>query len=273
MKVSCIGKAPLSTVLAGLLLGVCFSHDVCSQTLAVEDWDSTPEITDQVRGWGSVQGAAELESGLGTGNFARAERIASIPNFLSVPAGSDPALWFSNDFVGDRDYSGLGVDRVSFLARHDEVEFAIQVSAVPTSLLMVSGDPVPDPEDPTNMVLPFVWTISENQMILDGGWTLFEFEIPSSSPTLPQGWLAFPDDPSTWNSVIADVDQISVVFAPFDIGIGGIPAVWENAIDNFVVEAGGVESVPSMSIFGLVLLIAGILLIGVLVSIRSTKLI
>ena len=266
-----VGKSLLLSTLAALVLNFCFPASSFSQTLIVEDWDTTPEVPDQVRGWGSVQGSAELESGLGTGNFARAQRITTIPNFLSVPIGNDPTTWFSNDFVGDKNYSSLGVRRVSFLARHDEVEFAIQVSAVPTSLLFASGKRVPDPADPTNMVLPFVWVISENQMTLDGGWTPFEFDIPSSSPTLPPGWRAFPDDPSTWNSVIADVDQISVVFFPFDIGIGGIPAVWENAIDNFVVEFGGVESVPSMSVLGFVFLIAGVVFIGVVTTVHRTR--
>ena len=265
MKVTCVGKVPwilrIAIVASGFL-----SPAVFSQSVVTEDWDSTPAVPDQVRGWGSVQGPAELESGLGTGNFARARRITILPNALTVPVGNDTSTWFSNEFVGDKNYAALGVPRVSFWARHDEVEFANQVAAIPTSFVLSSGEMVPDPADPTNMIFPLVWVVSENQMTLDGGWTAFEFEIPSGSPTLPAGWRAYPDEPSTWTSVISDVDQLGVVFTQFDIGIGGPQWVWENAIDNFALEFGAAESVPAFSAKGVSVLIAVMLGLGLIVA-------
>lgn len=217
-----------------------------------------------------MEGPAELESGQGTGNFARARRIFILPNALTVPVGNDPTTWFSNEYVGDKDYAALGVSKVSYLARHDEVMSTIQVQAVPTSFVLSSEEMVPDPADPSNMIFPLVWKISENEMTLGGGWTQFEFEIPSQSPTLPAGWRAYPDEPSTWTSVISDVDQVGVVFAPFDIGIGGIQAVWENAIDNFTVEFGSAEEIPAMSPAGVMVLLFGMLAVGLLSASRRS---
>ena len=254
--------------IAFALLSVHLSQAVFSQEAVFEDWDSTPAVPDGVRGWGSVEGPAELESGLGTGSFARAQRIFILPNALTVPVGNDPTTWFSNDYVGDKDYAALGVSKVSYLARHDEVMSTIQIQAVPTSFVLSSEEMVPDPADPSNMIFPLVWKISENEMALGGGWTQFEFEIPSQSPTLPAGWRAYPDEPSTWTSVISDVDQVGVVFAPFDIGIGGIQAVWENAIDNFTVEFGSAEKVPAMSPVGLVAMVFGMLAVGLVAASR-----
>lgn len=271
MNIACLGKAPWTYTLAIIALSLHLSSETFSQSVVIEDWDSTPQVPDEVRGWGSVKGPAELESGLGTGNHARAQRAGTIPNFIRVPTGGDPSTWFSNEYVGDKDYAALDVTRVSFLARHDEVEFATQVAAVPTSLFLRSEELVPDPSNPTEMVLPFVWVVSENVMTLGGGWTVFQFDIPSGSVELPEGWRAFPDDPSTWSTVISDVDQVAIYFAPFEIGIGGIPSIWENAIDNFTVEFGSAEEIPAMSLAGLGVLLFGMMGVGLLVASRRSR--
>ncbi len=255
---------PIAAVALSLLL----ASGAYSQVIVVEDWDSTPEVPDQVRGWGSVEGPAELESGLGTGNFARAQRIFIPPNALAVPFGNDPSTWFSNDYVGDKNYAELEVTKVSFLARHDAVDGASQPSSLPASFVLVSGEMVPDPADPSQMIFPLVWVISENRMFLGEGWAEFQFDIPTNSETLPEGWQAYPDEPSTWTSVISDVDQLGVVFGPFGIGVGGVPSVWENAIDNFTVEFGRPQIVPSISTFGVGLLIALILAVGIFAARR-----
>lgn len=268
MNAPCLFKAPCSTSMALILLSFHLSQAAFSQSVVLEDWDSTPAVPDEVRGWGSVEGPAELESGLGTGNFARARRIFILPNALTVPVGNDPSTWFSNDFVGDKDYAALGVSKVSYLARHDEVMSTIQIQAVPTSFVLSSEEMVPDPEDPSNTIFPLIWKVSDNEMTLGGGWTQFEFEIPSQSPALPPGWRAYPDEPSTWTSVISDVDQVGVVFTRFDIGIGGIQAVWENAIDDFTVEIGEAQAVPVASCWALTILIVGLLGLGQLAAHR-----
>ncbi len=251
------------------VFSVHLSQAVFSQSVFVEDWDSTPAVPDEVRGWGSVEGAAELESGLGTGNFVRAQRIFIPPNALAVPFGNDPSTWFSNEYVGDKNYAQLEVAKVSFLARHDAVDGASQPPSLPASFVLVSGEMVPDPADPSEMIFPLVWVISENRMFLGDGWAEFQFDIPSNSETLPEGWQAYPDEPSTWASVISDVDQLGVVFGPFGIGVGGVPSIWENAIDNFTVEFGRPRIVPSISNFGISLLIALVLGVGVLAARRS----
>lgn len=209
----------------------------------IEDWDSTPPIPDQVRGWGSRAGAAQLESGLGTGNYARAQLEFIAPNAISVPWGNDAGDWLENDLVGDKDYSALGPVSISYFARHDIVAGFAQGSAIPTSIMLQSSTRVPSPLDPEGTVLPRIWTTSDNAMSLGEGWAEFEFYLPSQSATLPSGWRAWPNTEETWQQVISDVDQIAVIFAEYDIGIGGVLSAWDNAIDNFEVTFFGERTI------------------------------
>jgi len=77
----------------------------------------------------------------------------------------------------------------------------------------------------------------------------------------------------TWSHVISDVDQVAVVFTEYAPGIGGLPLLWLNAIDNFTVERGGNEpvDVPAVSRTGLVSLIVLTLLVGLAGLLRQRR--
>lgn len=235
------------------------------EVLYIEDWDATPAIPNDTRGWGNVEGAATLEHNNETGHYARAQPVVILPNALSVPWQADPGEWISNEFVGNKDYQEIGVTGIHYLARHDEGPGSMfQVPSVQTSVMLVSSAEVPHPGQPGEMVLPRVWSVSDNRMHLGEGWTAFRFSLDSQSEQLPHGWNAYPDEPGTWAHVISDVDQIGVVFARYDVGIGGVLAFWNNALDNFTIERGGNEpvDVPIASNSSLALLAALLLILG-----------
>ena len=88
----------------------------------------------------------------------------------------------------------MGVSEISYLARHDEDEGAFfQLPKAPTSILLFSSSPMPDTDGQGSIAYPVVWAVSDNEMLLGGGWEQFEFEVPSSSNQLPEGWHAYPD--------------------------------------------------------------------------------
>ena len=205
----------------------------------VEDWNSTPAIPDDVRGWGSHRGSALLEGGLGTGSYARAQPTLSPPNYLGVPWQGDASQWFSNEFVGDKDYRSMRVSRISSL---------------PNAHSTGRGQDIP----------PRVWAVSENVMTLGGGWTSFDFLVPSQQVDLPSGWRAYPDQEQTWSQVITDVDRILIVFGRYEVDIGGAPFLWLNAVDDFKIEfcGSGMASVPTTSYSALLCLSVFTFLIG-----------
>jgi hypothetical protein len=244
-----------------------FSCPAYTQSI-IENWDTTAAIPDETRGWDRNAGPAIISSGLGTGNYATTGTIVFLPE-LAIPSNQAVNEGFSNQFVGNKNYEEMGVTKISYLARFDFSDSLVQ--SVPTSVLLLSGEIVPDPLFPGQFVLPRIWRTSDNEMVRDAGWEEFEFPIDFTLNHLPEGWQAYPDTPETWDTVKRDVDQIIVIFNVYFYDIISLPNRWDVSLDNFEVQLGPDPiAVPTAHSRALIVLAFLIGTIGVLRSFRTS---
>jgi hypothetical protein len=102
----------------------------------------------------------------------------------------------------------------------------------PVSLVL--GSDMGTPDDPTDDCEVYV-VGSKNVPRPGSGWRAFEFKVPSSQTTLPQGWTvrgfcAGLDADASWNAVITNVTRVEFPFA--DPDTLWYFQVWDLGIDS-----------------------------------------
>lgn len=249
-----------------LLISVFLSNNLYAlPTIFIEDWDTTPAVPDELRGWrNSGNGLGQLGHDGVNGFFFRTIEFSNPILFVGTSSSPDFSTWLNNDYVGNKDYRRLGVSRIAFDAIHNDIPGVTQSPSPRLSLLFAAAELVPDPNNPGVEAIPFIWTISDEGLDLNGGWQQLEFDIPFEETSPPDGWFVYPESDANWNLVMQQVDDIRICFCPFQIGLGGLLLSWDVGVDNFTVITGNVleaQPVPGLNRFGIY---ASILLIGVL---------
>jgi len=240
----------------------------------IEDWDTTPAVPNELRGWKNAgNGLAQLGQRGVDDFFFRAIEQSNPVLFVGTSSSPDFSSWLSNDYVGDKKYRQLGVSRIAFEAIHNEVPFFPQASSFRMSLLFAAAELVPDPNNPGVDTIPFVWTISNERVDLNGGWKRLEFDIPIEETSPPDGWFVYPESDANWNLVMEQVDDIRICFCAYQIGLGGLLRAWDVGLDNFTVITGDLQKpqpVQSLNRFGIYVLtfLIGLVAIGCFLSNR-----
>jgi hypothetical protein len=132
-----------------------------------------------------------------------------------------------SEFTGDyreRQVTAVGIDLILFYVDST-------AAGRPLTVMLVSDNDTPgDPSDDLT-----VYKIgNENVPLVGQGWETYDFEIPSQSETLPEGWVnqmpSGEGDDADWNTVITDVDQLKYFYG--DPELFFIFQQWEPGLDN-----------------------------------------
>jgi hypothetical protein len=192
-------------------------------------------------GW-TLSGWPDLSHGdTARGSYLRAHGLVTFaPMGMTAPS-------VSSRFTGDyraQNVVAVGADFKIFGAEYTTRER-------PMSLVLISDPGTPDvPDDDIYVSYVGRRNIPTPVGAVNGGWTTYQFEIPTFSPTLPfprssgewdQGWrvaqgsLFTPaaDPDAAWNMAIEDVDQ--VIFWFHDPMLFAILQGWSVAMDNATV--------------------------------------
>lgn len=250
-----------------LAIGILSLDQVYAQqgVLFLEDWDTTPELPNELRGWQNASnGLGALDFDEQNGSFFNSFSFGTPLLLIGTSSSPDFSTWLTNAYVGNKNYRELEVTSVKLDLVHRTVPFLIQNTGANISILFAAAELVDDPNVPGNQTIPFIWTVAENMLMRDESWHTFEFDIPYAATSPPDGWFVYPESDENWNLVMTQVDDIRICFCPFQIGIGGVPLSWDIGLDNFTVITSDpldAQPVPSSSQFGIYV---SILLIGLL---------
>jgi hypothetical protein len=155
------------------------------------------------------------------GAYLRAERDSAEPVILTTSA------LVGQQFLGnyrERTVTSLGIDVALFAV-------GISADGRPVTLHLLSDRNTPDdPSDDCEIA-----TVSSKSLPRPGhGWRSFDFKVPSTSTSLPQGWqvVSCPglDDNAAWNAVITNVTQASFAFG--EPGFFYFFQTWDIGYDN-----------------------------------------
>jgi hypothetical protein len=136
-------------------------------------------------------------------------------------------------FVGDYRAAGVTSLGVDLILLNDAT-----AGGRPLTLILRDTNETPDDIlDDT-----FVYFVGPDNIPLPGeGWKSYDFDVPASSETLPDGWKVTFDSvfqgDDAWNVVIEDVDQVTFFYG--DPENFFIFQQWEPGADNVRITAGG----------------------------------
>ncbi len=226
---------------AGMFVLV-FAGATLGQISFVEDWDTTPTVPNDLRGWSFGFGDSVNPAGGNPDGYLNA---AGLDTFAPSPS-TDPGL--VNTYVGDVDYAALEVTSIGV----DVIVNAVGFSAAerPLTLFLINDNGSPnDLGDDIGVSFTGTDLIPEP----GEGWRSFDFDIPSTSPTLPDGWVLRDFSGATpafdWLDVIGDVDRVEFFYG--DPEFFFIFQVWDTGIDNFRFNAAVPEPATFVMLAGL----------------------
>jgi hypothetical protein len=175
-------------------------------------------------------------------------------------SGGNPGGWWHQPFADTfgpiivsqtpslaGDWRAAGIDRVTFDARLDNLDFGDGTGFEMTLLLRdTKGTPGQADDD-------VAYFVGANVPIEDAGWKAFDFPVPSADTSaLPAGWTGghFGDiehfAPGVdWNDVITSVDRVEIWW--IDPALFAIFQGWNIGLDNVAIHGSGAALVRNGS--------------------------
>ncbi len=236
-----------------LVAAVAFCDPVFGLTEFVEDWDTTPAVPNDQRGWVFAD-PLDFVSPTG-GNPDAYLRVNGLDTFAPSPS-TTPGL--QNLYAGDVDYASMQVVSIGVDVIVHSTDFPS--GGRPLSLLLINDNGTPaNFSDDFAASFVGVTTVPEQGQ----GWRSFAFDIPSQSLSVPAGWtlltLGGGTPPFDWQDVITNVDRVEFFYG--DPEFVFIFQIWDTGIDNFrfAYEEGGDTAVPAVPQWGIVVMVLAVL--------------
>lgn len=229
---------PICAVCTALFL----AGTAAGQITIVEDWDTTPTVPNDLRGWSF--GFGDTVNPVG-GNLNGYLNSVGLDTFAPTPS-TDPGL--VNDYVGDKDYAAMQVSSIGVDVIVNAVDFSAGDRPLTLFLLNDNGTPGNLGDD-----IGVSFTGTDLIPVPGEGWRSFEFDVPSDSGSLPPGWVLRDLSGGTptfdWADIITDVDRIEFFYG--DPEFFFIFQQWDTGLDNFTFQAAIPEPATFLMLAGL----------------------
>ncbi len=153
---------------------------------------------------------------------------------MDVPFLRTGTTWASSFFTGnlrEKNVTTMGIDAILHWVGNT-------AAGRPMSLVLFNDNGTPgDPFDDC-----FAYSLGADIPLPGQGWISYDYEVPSQSKTLPQGWNIFfecnSDPDAQWNRIIQDTTKVFFTWAhPESFAIF---QMWDPGVDNIRVTVGSV---------------------------------
>ena len=232
----------MNTMRMGAAVVMMLAVSSFGQVSIVEDWDTTPTVPNDLRGWSFGFGDMVNPTGGNPNGYLNSVGLDTFAPIASTDLG------LMNTYVGDVDYSALEVTSIGVDVIVNAVDFSAGERPLTLFLINDNGSPFHLGDD---IAVSFTGTDFVPEP--GEGWRSFDFAIPSTSPTLPDGWVLRDFSGATptfdWTDVITDVDRIELFYGDPDFFF--IFQVWNTGIDNFTFNAAVPEPATFLMLAGL----------------------